>query len=414
VGERLSLVLPDVRIFGLLIWQWVTLLGLILFSFGVAWLLMVLPGIWLARHGGHYGRRLSSIARGPLLLLVATFIFFHFSDAIAPPVALLAIMRAGTLVTAATAWLVIGLLDLFLDHLQDRLGGDRAGSTVLIPPLRSTARVLILLIALLVWLENVGFRVTTLVAGLGVGGVAIALAAQKSLEDIFAAITLYSGRPVRVGDFCRFGQNVGTVEEIGLRWTKIRTLNHTLVGIPNSELAKRELENYGQRRKIWFHPRIQLRYETTPDQLRWVLAELRKLLFAHPRVLNEDARVRFTSFGSYSLDLDVYAYLDTTDYAESLEITEDLNLRIMDVVDSAGTGFAFPSQTAYVEQGAGMDLERGRAAEAGIGELRAAGRLPFPQFSQAEVDDLRGSIAYPPEGSQGAHRAGPDGPGDVR
>jgi MscS family membrane protein len=130
--------------------------------------------------------------------------------------------------------------------------------------------------------------------------------------------------------------------------------------------------------------------------------------------MNQDARVRFIQFGSYSLDLDVYAYLDTSDYAESLEIAEDLNLRIMDIVDEAGTAFAFPSQTAYVETGAGMDAERGRAAEEAIGALRSDGRLPFPQFSEAEVEELGGSISYPPEGSHGVVRARPAGPGDVR
>ncbi|MBW2420835.1 MAG: hypothetical protein JRH19_20005 [Deltaproteobacteria bacterium] len=111
---------------------------------------------------------------------------------------------------------------------------------------------------------------------------------------------------------------------------------------------------------------------------------------------NEDARVRFTHFGEYSLDLDVYAYLDT------------------DIVDAAGTGFAFPSQSTYVEQSSGMNAERGRAAEESIGGMRAEGRLPFPQFSEAEVEELRGTLSYPPKGSHGAVRARPAGPGDVR
>jgi MscS family membrane protein len=118
-------------------------------------------------------------------------------------------------------------------------------------------------------------NVTALIAGLGVGGIAVALAAQKTLENLFGGITLYADRPVRVGDFCRFGDRVGTVEEIGLRSTRIRTLDRTLVSVPNAEFSNLHLENYTARDRIWYHPTIGLRYETTPDQLRFVLVEVR-------------------------------------------------------------------------------------------------------------------------------------------
>jgi MscS family membrane protein len=149
----------------------------------------------------------------------------------------------------------------------------------------------------LVWLNNVGFNVTTLMAGLGIGGLAVALAAQKPLENLIGAITLYTSRPVRVGDFCRFGDKIGTVEEVGLRATKVRTLDRTLVNIPNAEFVHLHLDNFTKREKIWYHPRISLRYETTPDQVRYILVEVRKVLYAHPKVLSDPARIRFVGFG---------------------------------------------------------------------------------------------------------------------
>ena len=189
------------------------------------------------------------------------------------------------------------------------------------------------------------------------------------------------------------------MEEIGLRWTKVRTLDDTVVTVPNSEFAKQQLENYALRQKIWYHPRLQLRYETTPDQLRYILVEIRKLLYGHPKVLPDPARIRFVGFSDWSLDLDVFAYVDTRVYGEFLEIAEDLNLRIMRIVAEAGSGFALPSQTTYLESPLGLDVERAGAAEARVGEWREKQELYLPRFPESKIADLQGSVPYPPEGS---------------
>ena len=182
-----------------------------------------------------------------------------------------------------------------------------------------------------------GFKVTTLLAGLSISGVAVALASQKSLENIFGALTLFSSQPVRVGDFCRFGDKVGTVEEIGLRATRIRTLDRSVITVANGEFANLHLDNYSARDRFWYHPEIGLRYETTPDQIRYILVEVQKMLYAHPKVLPEPLWVRFIGFGDYSLNVGVFAYIGVTNYDESLEVAEDLNLRIMDIVAAAGS-----------------------------------------------------------------------------
>jgi MscS family membrane protein len=229
----------------------------------------------------------------------------------------------------------------------------------------------------------------------------VALAAQKSLENFFGAITLYSSKPVRIGDFCRFGDRVGTIEEIGLRSTLVRTLDDTTVSVPNVEFSNRELENYTRRRKIWYHPRIRLRYDTTPDQLRYILVEIRKVLYGHPKVLPDLARIRFVGFGESSLDLDIFAYIDVTDYGESLEVAEDLNLRIMGVIAKAGSGFALP-QTLYMERSKGLDNERAREAEAEVTRWKEEQALYLPNFPLDKISSLRGSLDYPPVGSPDA------------
>jgi MscS family membrane protein len=253
------------------------------------------------------------------------------------------------LAVVAVTWLLSRVIDTLAElshrHL-DRLNQPHSASTLGL--LRRLGKVAVLAVGLLYLLYAAGVNITAALAGLGVGGIAVALAAQKTLENLFGGITLTSDQPVRVGDFCKFGDQVGTVEDIGLRSTRIRTLDRTLISVPNGHLASISLENFGVRDKIWFHPTIQLRYETSADQLRYVLTEVRQMLDAHPKVESQSARIRFVKLGIYSLDLEIFAYVLATDYGVFLEIQEDLLLRIMRIVEQSGTAFALPSQTPLV------------------------------------------------------------------
>jgi MscS family membrane protein len=195
----------------------------------------------------------------------------------------------------------------------------------------------------------VGIPIAPLVAGLGVGGLAIALAIRPTLENIIGGLTLFADRPVRVGDFCRYGDQFGTVEQIGLRSTRVRSLERTIVTIPNAEFSQMQLDNYAPRDQRLFRTVLGLRYETTPDQLREVLEDLRRLLANHPRVIEEPARVRFVGYGAYSLDLEIFAYLLCSDQDTFLAVQEEILLRIGDIVRKCGVDFAFPSQTNYIE-----------------------------------------------------------------
>jgi len=303
-------------------------------------------------------------------------------------------------VVVALAWLALRLFDLFAQRIARRLETrGLVGATILLKPATRLLKLVVLVGAGLLWLDNLGYKVTTLLAGLSISGVAVALASQKSLENIFGAVTLYASQPVKVGDFCRFGEKFGTIEEIGLRATRIRTLDRSVITVSNAEFANMHLENLSARDRIWYHPTIRLRYETTPDQIRYLLVEVRKMLYAHPRVWPEAAWVRFKQFGDYSFDLEVFAYMTTTDYFESLEIAEDLNLRIMDIVAAAGTQFAVPSQIQYELPGKELDLGRARTAEAMVKEWRAQQALYLPNFPEGKIAELRGSLDYPPAGS---------------
>ena len=193
-----------------------------------------------------------------------------------------------------------------------------------------------------------GGDVTAILAGVGLGGIVIALAAQKTLENLFGGVALISDEPIRVGDFCRFEGKLGHVEDIGLRSARVRTLDRTILSIPNGQLSTMTLENFTLRDKFLFNHKIDLRYEATPEQLRSILSQIRTILRSHPKVDQEGNRVRLIAFGASAFTLEVFAYLFVPDQPIFLETQEELLLTILDIVVAAGGGLAFPSTTMYM------------------------------------------------------------------
>ena len=277
--------------------------------------------------------------------------------------------------------------------------------------LRLGAWFLGLLIA--IWIVIAGIRslgadLFPLLAGLGIGGVAVALAAQTTIANFIGGLILLANKPVRVGDFCRYGEDpspdwmrIGTIEEINWIDTRIRGIDRTVTAIPNAAFANMHIINLTMRDQRLLKSVLQLRYETTPDQMRYILVKLRELLLGHPMVSPDPARVRFVGFGAYSKDLEIFCYLRCREQAEFLAIQEDIFLRAEDIVVAAGSGFAFPSQTNYLRRDRGVDVERGKQAERQVESWRSDGNLPFPEFEAAERERLKGVLDYPPEGSPG-------------
>lgn len=250
--------------------------------------------------------------------------------------------------------------------------------------------------------QFLGIPLTPLLAGLGVGGLAVALAARPTLENLIGGVTLFADKPVRVGDPCVFNNRFGFVEEIGLRSTRIRTLDRTIVSVPNSQFAELQLENFNRRDCIRFYTVLPLRYETTPEQLRYVLAKVRELLLAHPKISNEPPlpnHVRFVGLGEHSLNVEIFSFSTTADWGEFLGIREDLFLRIMDIVKEAGTGLAIPAQTTYLTRDQTLNTEHARAAAAEVEAWRKAGELPFPWVSRERQTQITDTLDYPPPGT---------------
>ncbi|MCK5427028.1 MAG: mechanosensitive ion channel family protein, partial [Thermodesulfovibrionia bacterium] len=350
VGEVIIKYLPDIELFGAQLWQWVGLIFLM-----IAMYVVLLPPTWLVayiinRKPSEQRTQIVRFMKGPVRFLLWVLIGSAFIDLISPTVTMRAIAKANTLFIIAITWIIIRLFDFYLANLTTKFKqSGRHGAIVLLRPVKTVVRILVFIIALLVWLDNIGFRVTTLMAGLGIGGVAIALAAQAILADLIGAVILFASQPVKIGDFCRFGDKLGTVEDIGLRATRIRTLDNTIVSVPNAEFSKLQLENLTAREKVWFHPRLSLPYETTQEQVRTIILGLENMLRNHPNVHKEPIQVSFIEIGNYSLAIDVFAYVATGNYGEYKKIAEQLNFQIMDIVERAGARLALPSQKMYIE-----------------------------------------------------------------
>ncbi|MFN7542771.1 MAG: mechanosensitive ion channel family protein [Acidobacteriota bacterium] len=253
---------------------------------------------------------------------------------------------------ALFVWAIFSIISYSDRRIRQYLSRNSLTATQSVLQLgRRLLQMLVLLGAALVALKSFGYDITAALAGLGIGGIAIAFAAQKTLENLFGGFTLLSDRSIRVGDSCQFGPTVATVEDIGLRATRFRTIQRSTLYIPNGQLASMNIENLGQRDQILFRHTIGVKYGLAPTQLKALLAELRSLLETDPRVSPENRRVRFLKFGAYSLEIEFFAYILTSDFPEFLAIQEELLLRVMDIVNLHDSGFAFPSQTLYVERG---------------------------------------------------------------
>jgi MscS family membrane protein len=244
-------------------------------------------------------------------------------------------------------------------------------------------------------LSSVGFNMSTALAGLGIGGLAIGFGAQKTIENLFGGVSVLGDEVFRVGDICRFGDRTGVVEDIGLRSTRVRTDERTLLAIPNGTVATINLENLSRRDKILFKTTLGMRPETKPDHMRFVLAEMRRLLYSHPKVETKTVRVRLTDIAGSSLSVEVFVYILTRDFNEFAAIREDLLLRMMDVMEDSGGGLALPSQTLYLSRDAGIEKEKADVAVKKIADLRDGKQLPFPDFHEEDKSSFKGSIEYP-------------------
>ena len=405
VETRLPQVLVRNQFLGLPLWQWFAILLAIPVAALLAWMavqILRLPWYLWAHYRKHaVAQAWTSFAR-PLWLVLAVpihgILVSYIRIAVLPRHHYQQI--AGAVAVIGANWLLWRVLREVMRSVRQRaIFSGRMGTGSLMILAERVLKAAIFVLAVFTILGTLGFNLTTPLAGLGIGGIAIAFAAQKTLENLFGGVSILGDEVIRIGDTCRFGDRVGTVEDISLRSTRIRTPDRTELFIPNGSLATMNVENFSRRDKILFNTKLGLRYETSPDQMRYVCAQVRRLLYEHPKVETEGARNRFIAFDESALTLEIFSYILTQDYSEFLAIREDILLRIMDIVDAAGTGFAFPSQTLYLGRDQGVDKEKAERVARQVQKWRESNQLPFPDFPPADISEFSNSLPYPQPGS---------------
>jgi MscS family membrane protein len=353
VIEDLRRGVPAVSFLGFELFKWIVILAVAVFAYGVVFLIAFAARRMLGDPDAPSHKRIFRFLVIPFGLWLVIISTNTVATSLGTGVSAEAWQQITPIPILVTLWMMFGGMNLFRDIYSNSLQRrGRPGVAVLLQPAGNAIKILIAVAAVLIYLDKIGVNITTVLAGLGVGGIAVALALQKPMEDVFGAFTLYTQQPIRVGDFCRIGDQTGTIEEIGLRTTRIRTLADTVIAVPNAQLANEPIDNISARKKIRYRPILRLRYDTTPEQMQHILNGVRDLFESHEQVLQDGHRVRFYEIADDALLVEANAYLNTTVWATYLELAEELNIRILEIVAKAGTSLSLPAKTLHLEQSA--------------------------------------------------------------
>ncbi len=263
------------------------------------------------------------------------------------------------LVVVGANWILWRVIRWLLRRVRNRaLARGHAGTGSLMLLAERLVKAAVLVMAVFTVFGILGFNMSAALAGLGIGGLAIGFGAQKTIENLFGGVSVLGDEVIRVGDVCRFGDRTGTVEDIGLRSTRVRTEERTLLAIPNGTVATINVENLSRRDKILFKTVLGLHLSTSADHVRYVLSEVRNVVMSHAKIDTKTVRVRLVELASASLNVELVCYVLTLDFNEYAEVREELLLSIMSFVEDSGTNLASPSQTLYLGKDSGSDKDK--------------------------------------------------------
>lgn len=365
-------------------WQWIAIVLFapvaLLLARVVTFLLHALIRFRRKQKGDTLLARRPFLKLDPITLSLAIFIHFRFVGYIGTSILYRLYYRRIILVLFAAAfyWIVVAATRLISQRVGASLGrrGLYAERSI-VSLVRRFVEVVVFLFVILSVLKTMGVDVSTALAGLGIGGLALGLGAQKTFENVFGGVSILLDKVIVVGDTCKINNQTGTVEDIGLRSTRLRTPERTVLSIPNGILSTSTIENLRFRDKFLCQQILRLRYDLSPDHVRYVLEMIRDLLRENPKVEDATARVRFLRFAEYALEIEIYAYILEPEYNEYLATQEALLLQVMDTIEKAGAVLALPTQTTLVTQDSWVNPEKSKAARAAIEKVRDPG-VPGP------------------------------------
>lgn len=337
------------------IWQWLAIAILIGASFVVVPIIRLLVQIVVHLRVPYLSENLTEGSEGRLKSSLSALLlaegwrmalpYADLPDGVQATIVFLLRLMSG----AALAWLLTSLFDALVDvvgHVGQGFG--RRAEHILIPVVRKFGKTLILLGTVLFVASALDFNLAGVIAGLGIGGLVLALAAKDSVENLFGSLTILFDMPFGIGDWVRIGDIDGAVEQINLRSTRIRTFEDSVITLPNSNLIKASVENLGQRRYRRILTTIGLEYSTPPDRVEAFCAALREMIENHPKMRPDVVRASLFDLGESSLKVQLYCYLITSDYNEELGLRHDVMLEILRIAERLEVKFAFPSRTLYI------------------------------------------------------------------
>lgn len=302
----------------------------------------------------------------------------------------------GVLLAICIAWLCIRIADGVFERMHG--GKIRRESRSLLQLVHRLNNAIIAVIALLCIITILGFDTKTMLAGLGIGGIALALAAQKTLENLIGGITLVMDETASVGDECIiFGRNV-TIKEVGLRSMRVITREGTEITYPNGVLSQTNIEDLSRRTRFLISSSLFLSHACSVAQLQIVIAKIRGILYSHPRIETDSAKFRLSGLTEAGVQIDLFAYVATSDGTEFAAIQEDVLLRVIESVESAGAAWA-PTHVMYTSKKNMIDPEKLSEAENTVQGWQKVREVPFPDFAPGNISQMRGTLSYPPEGS---------------
>jgi len=356
--ETLSKMFPDAQFLGWQIWQWVLWLINLVLAFLLALIITWIVNLLVGRQDTEMRRQIKRFVAWPVRFLLWLLLEQAGLSFIGLSMTVRNIFRFDPVLPFVITWTAFRLVDLIVFWWGERLRrSGREEAIVLLRPARTAIRVTLVIVALLFWLDNIGLKVSTLLAGLGVGGLAVALAAQDTLKNLLGSIMILLDKPYSVGQRIIAKEHDGIVEEIGLRSTRIRLLTGHQTVIPNDEMAKIDIENIGQRPHIRRLANIGITYDTPPEKIEKAVAIILKILDNHEGMDPEfPPRAYFNEYNPYSLNILVLYWYHPADYWGYMKFSQGVNLQIAREFQKEGIKFAFPTSTTYLSQEDGQPL----------------------------------------------------------
>ncbi len=381
-------------------WQWAGLLLIAIVGVVADRVTRYTLGVWMRRLLRRAVRGLdreTADLNRPIGILVMAAIWSTLLRALDLPLDALNALVVATrfIMAAAGVWAAYRLVDLLAAYF----GGlaARTDSTLddlLVPLLRRALKLVVVAFGVLFVAQNLDINVSSLLAGLGIGGIAFALAAKDTVENLFGSVTVLTDRPFKIGDWIKIGDLEGTVEELGLRSTRIRTFYNSLITVPNSSLVRASVDNLGERRYRRIKSMIAIQYDTPPDRIEAFCEGIRELVRRHPYTRKDYYMVYLNEFADSSLNVLLYAFVETPDWATELRERHRLFVDIVRLAARLGVEFAFPTQTLHVASMPGAPATvPGRADDAEdavvLGRREAAAVA-----SEASDDDRQPPVSF--------------------